>query len=315
MSERAETAGSALPDVAAASTALPAGSVLRPRARRRFAALRTVLSQPSGAIGLGIVVFHLLVALLGPLFVPYDPAQQNVDASLAAPSLEHWFGTDRLGRDVFTRTVLGGREAIVISTLSTALALAWGGLLGIFLALVGGWLDEVIMRAVDALLSLPWVLTVMIFVTALGTSTAVLIPVLGFSYGLAVVRIARSAALDFVARDFILAAQARGERKRTIVLRELLPNVRDSLAVEGAMQWSWIILGFSSLSFLGFGVAPPTPDWGLMISDARGLMAVAPWAVLWPMLALSSLVIGTNLAADAGAKVLGVDRARRARGR
>lgn len=315
MSERTDAAGAAMQNLATAPGTLTSDPAMRPRAPRRFAILRAVLSRPSGAIGVGIVAFHLLMALTGPLFVPYDPVQQNVDATLAAPSLEHWFGTDRLGRDVFTRTVLGGREAIVISTLSTALALAWGGLLGILLALVGGWLDEVVMRAVDALLSMPWVLTVMIFVTALGTSSAVLIPVLGFSYGLAVVRVARSAALDFVARDFILAAQARGERKRTIVLRELLPNVRDSLAVEGAMQWSWIILGFSSLSFLGFGVAPPTPDWGLMISDARSLMAVAPWTVLWPMLALSSLVIGTNLAADAAAKVLGIDRVRRTAGR
>jgi peptide/nickel transport system permease protein len=276
--------------------------------------LRAVLSRPSGAIGVGIVLFHLLVALAGPLFVPYDFAAQNVEVRMAPPSAEHLFGTDKLGRDVFTRTVLGGREAIVISTLSTALAMAWGGLLGIFLALVGGRLDEIVMRGVDALLSLPWVLTVMIFVVALGTSSSVLVPVLGFSYGLAVIRIARSAALDFVARDFVLSAQARGERKRTIVLKELLPNVRDSLAVEAAMQWSWIILGFSSLSFLGFGVAPPTPDWGLMISDSRGLMAVAPWTVVWPMIALSTLVVGINLAADAFAKVLGVDRTRKVPG-
>jgi peptide/nickel transport system permease protein len=311
MSERAVIARSPAPGLVVSQS----GPTGRPAGPRRFSALRAVLSRPSGAIGVGIVAFHLMVALLGPLFVPHDPALQNVDVMMAPPSFEHWFGTDRLGRDVFTRTVLGGREAIVISTLATVLAMACGGLLGIFLALVGGRLDEIAMRAVDAMLSLPWVLTVMIFVTALGTSTVVLIPVLGFSYGLAVVRIARSAALDFVARDFVLAAQARGERKRTIVLKELLPNVRDSLAVEGAMQWSWIILGFSSLSFLGFGVTPPTPDWGLMISDARGLMAIAPWTVLWPMAALSSLVIGTNLAADAFAKVLGVDRARRAPGR
>ena len=286
-----------------------------PLARYRFDILRRIVSKPSGAIGLAIVVFHLGIAISGPLFVPYDFAQQNVDVMMHPPSPDHWFGTDRLGRDVFTRTILGGREAIMISTLATALAMAWGGMLGIFLALIGGRLDEFIMRGVDAMLSLPWILTVMIFVTALGTSSAVLIPVLGFSYGLWVVRIARGAALDFVARDFILAAQARGERRRTIVLKELLPNVRDSLAVEAAMQWSWMILGFSSLSFLGFGVTPPTPDWGLMIADSRGLMAVASWTVIWPMVALSSLVIGTNLTADALAKALGVDRMRKVPGR
>jgi peptide/nickel transport system permease protein len=135
-----------------------------------------------------------------------------------------------------------------------------------------------------------------------------LIPILGFSYGLSVIYIARAAALDFVARDFVLAAQARGHARTTILIREILPNVRDSLAVQGAMQWSWLLLGIASLSFLGLGVAPPTPDWGLMIADGRGVMQTAPWAVLWPMAMLSSLIVGVNLAADAFAKALGVDR-------
>ena len=148
----------------------------------------------------------------------------------------------------------------------------------------------------------------MIFITAMGNNTTVLVLVLGITYGFSVVRVARSAALDFVARDFILAAQARGQGKFDIVWTELMPNVRDSLAVETAMQWSWMILGFSSLSFLGMGVAPPNPDWGLMISDARGTMAAAPWSIVAPMVALSSLVIGINLVADAVAKSLGVDR-------
>ena len=148
-------------------------------------------------------------------------------------------------------------------------------------------------------------------VAVLGTGTASLIPVLGFSYGLSVVYLARAATLDFVARDFVLAAQARGQSRWTIVSRELFPNVRDSLAVQGAMQWSWIFLAVSSLSFLGMGVAPPTPDWGQMISDARGIMQLAPWALIWPMVALSSLVIGMNLLVDAWARTLGVNRMKR----
>lgn len=226
----------------------------------------------------------------------------------------HLFGTDRLGRDVFSRTLLGGREAMLITTLSTVFAMAWGGVLGVLVALVGGKLDAVVMRIVDALVSVPWILLVMLFVTALGTGTAALVPVLGFSYGLSVVYLARSAALDFVTRDFVLAAQARGESQWTIASRELLPNVRDSLAVQGAMQWSWIFLAVSSLSFLGMGVAPPTPDWGQMISDSRGIMRTAPWTVIWPMFFLSSLIIGINMAIDAWAKVLGIDRVQRAPG-
>jgi peptide/nickel transport system permease protein len=261
-----------------------------------------------------IVGLHLAVALAAPLIVPQDPAFQDAGAMLQSPSLTHWFGTDRLGRDVFSRTLLGGREAMLIATIATVIAMVWGSTLGILVALIGGRTDAVVMRFVDALMSIPWILLVMLFVAALGSSSAALVPVLGFSYGLSVVYLARAAALDFVARDFVVAAQARGHSRWSIAVTELLPNVRDSLAVQAAMQWSWILLAVSSLSFLGMGVAPPTPDWGQMIADARGIMQRAPWALIWPMLALSSLVIGMNLAVDAWARVTGVERNRRVPG-
>lgn len=272
------------------------------------AAVAAVLRQPSGAVGVTVVVVHLLIALCAPVIVPHDPAAQDAAAILQPPSLMHLFGTDRLGRDVFSRTLLGGREAMLISTLSAMFAMAWGAVLGIIVALAGGWLDAAIMRVVDAMAAIPWILLVMLFVVGLGSGTAALIPLLGFSYGLSVVYLARSAALDFVTRDFVLAAQARGESRWTVATREVFPNIRDSLAVQGAMQWSWIFLAISSLSFLGMGVAPPTPDWGQMISDARGIMRSAPWTVIWPMIFLSSLIIGVNLSVDAWAKALGVGR-------
>lgn len=276
--------------------------------------LRDVWAQRSGRIGMVIVGLHLAVALAAPLIVPQDPAFQDAGAMLQSPSLTHWFGTDRLGRDVFSRTLLGGREAMLIATIATVIAMVWGSTLGILVALIGGRTDAVVMRFVDALMSIPWILLVMLFVAALGSSSAALVPVLGFSYGLSVVYLARAAALDFVARDFVVAAQARGHSRWSIAVTELLPNVRDSLAVQGAMQWSWILLAVSSLSFLGMGVAPPTPDWGQMIADARGIMQRAPWALIWPILALSSLVIGMNLAVDAWARVTGVERNRRVPG-
>jgi peptide/nickel transport system permease protein len=275
---------------------------------RRGSVLRAVLSQPSGAIGATLVMCHVALALLSPHILPYDPIAQSADMILQAPSLSHPLGTDRLGRDILSRTMLGGREAMLIATLATFVAMIWGTAVGLFLALVGGRTDTYAMRIVDALSSIPGILIVMIFVAALGVGPAALIPILGFSYGLGVIYIARAAALDFVARDFVLAAQARGHARVTILIREIMPNVRDSLAVQGAMQWSWLLLGIASLSFLGLGVAPPTPDWGLMIADSRGVMQTAPWAVLWPMAMLSSLIVGVNLAADAFAKALGVDR-------
>lgn len=276
--------------------------------------LRDVWAQKSGRIGMVIVGLHLAVALAAPMIAPQDPALQDAGAMLQSPSLTHWFGTDRLGRDVFSRTLLGGREAMLIATIATIIAMVWGSTLGILVALIGGRTDAIVMRFVDALMSIPWILLVMLFVAALGSSSAALVPVLGFSYGLSVVYLARAAALDFVARDFVVAAQARGHSRWSIAVTELLPNVRDSLAVQGAMQWSWILLAVSSLSFLGMGVAPPTPDWGQMIADARGIMQRAPWALIWPMLALSSLVIGMNLAVDAWARVTGVEHNRRVPG-
>ena len=174
--------------------------------------------------------------------------------------------------------------------------------LGIIVAPAGGWHDAAIMRVVDAMAAIPWILLVMLFVVGLGSGTAALIPVLGFSYGLSVVYLARNAALDFVTRDFVAAAQARGESRWTVAIREVFPDIRDSLAVQGAMQWSWIFPAISSPSFLGMGEAPPAPDWGQMIWDARGIKRSAPWTVIWPMIFLSSLIIGVKLAVDAWAK-------------
>ena len=276
--------------------------------------LRVVLAQRSGRIGFVIVCLHLAAAVAAPMIAPQDPTHQDAAAMLQSPSLAHWFGTDRLGRDVFSRTLLGGREAMLIATLATVIAMAWGSALGLLAALIGGRADAIVMRFVDAMMSIPWILMVMLFVAALGSSSVALVPVLGFSYGLSVVYLARAATLDFVTRDFVVAAQIRGHSRWSIAATELLPNVQDSLAVQGAMQWSWILLAVSSLSFLGMGVAPPTPDWGQMIADARGIMQRAPWALIWPMLALSSLVIGMNLAVDAWARATGVDRNRRVPG-
>lgn len=256
-----------------------------------------------------IMLIHLVIALIAPAVIPYDPAAQSAARAFQPPSLEHPFGTDQLGRDVFSRVLMGGQTALAVTLISSALAILWGGMVGIALGLIGGRLDELIMRLVDALLAIPWLLFLLLIVSILGKNNTVLIVVLTFFYGLPAIRIVRAGTLDFVARDFIAAARVRGEPTLTIVRRELLPNVLDILLVEGAMQWSWMLLGFSSLSFLGFGVQPPTPDWGLMISDNTRTFSLYPWATFYPLIALSSLIIGINLAADALAKALGLDRA------
>ncbi len=277
-----------------------------------FEVIKTMASKPSGLIGLIILVFHVTLAITSPLYVPYDFKAINPSIMLQPPSSEYWFGTDSLGRDVFTRTILGGRTALTVTFFGSLIALLWGGALGIFCGLVGGKIDDVVMRIIDAFLSIPWILAMLLIVSLLGTSTVVLIPALGFFYGKGIVRVARAATHDVIAKDFITSAKARGHGNMSIIWNEILPNVRDAVMVEGAMRWSWMLLGFSSLSFLGFGVSPPTPDWGLMISNARGLMSFAYWSVLAPIFGLSSLIIGINLTADAFAKALGIDRSTKA---
>ena len=275
-------------------------------------ALRAMASRPSGAIGLAIVLIHLFIAVSSPWLVPFDYKAISSLLILSPPDAVHWWGTDHLGRDVFTRTLLGGREAILVTLIATPLAVVWGGFVGIYLGLVGGKLDDVLMRLGDAFLALPWMLKRLLMIATFGTGLGVLIPTLAFFYGIPVIRIARAAAHNVVARDFVLAARARGHGRLATIRRELLPNVLDALLVEGAMRWSWMLLAFSSLSFLGFGVSPPTPDWGLMVADSRTFLAIAPWSGLFPIAALSSLIIGINLTADALAKTLGVDRAQKA---
>ena len=277
-----------------------------------YEVIKTMASKPSGLIGLSILLFHVILAITSPLYVPYDYKAIDPSLMLQVPSSEYWFGTDSLGRDVFTRTILGGRTALTVTFFGSLIALLWGGALGIFCGLVGGKIDDVVMRIIDAFLSIPWILAMLLIVSLLGTTTLVLIPALGFFYGKGIVRVARAATHDVIAKDFIVSARARGHSNLSIIWNEILPNVRDAIMVEGAMRWSWMLLGFSSLSFLGFGVSPPTPDWGLMISNARGLMSFAYWAVLAPIFGLSSLIIGINLPADAFAKALGIDRSTKA---
>lgn len=280
--------------------------------RGAAATIKALVSRPSGAVGLALLAAHIVIAVVSPLIVPYDYKQISSLLMLKPPSEAHWLGTDHLGRDILTRTLLGGREALFATAIATPIAVVWGGFLGMLFGLVGGRLDDTAMRLVDAVLSLPKILFVLTAAAVLGSTPVVLIPMLAFFYGVPVIRVARAATQDVVARDFVTAARARGHSRLTIIGRELLPNVRDVLLVEGAMRWSWMLLTFSSLSFLGFGVAPPTPDWGLMIKDASGFMAFAPTGVLAPIVALSSLIIGINLTADALAKTLGVDRAQKA---
>jgi len=266
----------------------------------------------SGKIGFFLIVFHIALALLSPYIVealPADPFTREAGRN-AQPSLQYPFGGDEQGRDVFTRTLLGGRTLLLVTIFGTAMAMTWGSTVGILMGFLGGRIDDIFMRLIDAFLAIPWLLFLLLIVGIVGTDPWIQMLTLGFFYGIPAVRVARAATLDYVTREFVLSARARGEKKWTIMFRELLPNVTDILLVEGAMRWSWMMLAFISLSFLGFGVPPGggRTDWGLMISLSRRIMSLQPWATFGPIIFLSSLIIGINLFADALAKALGLDR-------
>ena len=262
----------------------------------------------SAWIGCICLAIHLLIAVCAPLIAPYAPTAIDTNNAFQSPSFHHLFGTDRYGRDILSRVMYGGQVALVISLVSAVLSVIIGGAIGVTVAYIGGISDEITMRIIDALISIPGILLLLVIVTGLGTGTWVIIVAMVLSYMPSVVRVIRATAQEYVPRDFILAARLRGERVSDIVAVELLPNILDVLLVEFAMRASWIVLSVSGLSFLGFGVNPPTPDWGLMISDNRAVLAISPWGTLFPMIAVATLVVALNVVSDEIAKYFGIDR-------
>lgn len=274
----------------------------------RATTLRTVLASRTARIGLALVALHVLVAIVAPLLTPYSPVTNDPDAALLGPTPAHWAGTDALGRDILTRVLYGGQYALLVSLAATICAVTLGTAVGCAAALKRGWLDGLVMRALDAVLAVPTIIALLVVVAVLGAGPLVIVLAVTVLYAPQVVRVVRAAALNVAPLDYVTAARARGERTLSILVREVLPNVADVVAVEFAIRASWVVLLISSLSFLGFGANPPTPDWGLMIAENRTAMVVVPAATLAPILALATLVLGLNLAADGLAKAWGVDR-------
>jgi len=228
-----------------------------------------------------------------------------VGEPLSPPSLEHLFGTDQLGRDVFSRAICGTRIDLGLSLAASAAAIFLGGVLGLLAGYVRGWVDNIVMRIVDTLISLPPLILALLVVSALRGSALLLVGTVVFVYTPRVSRVARGAALDVMTEDFVAVATARGESAWSIAIRELLPNVLGVLLVEFAVRFGFAVIMIGSLSFLGVGLQPPTPEWGLMISESRNAMAVAPWTVLFPALMMASLVVAVNIIAEAVARALG----------
>jgi peptide/nickel transport system permease protein len=258
----------------------------------------------------GFVALIALAALCAPLFPLPDPIRQDVANRLAGPMTGSWLGRDEFGRDVLSRLLWGGRVAMLVAFAAGAFAVLGGTLLGLAAAHRRGSFDDVVMRLVEMKLAVPTILFVAIFVTGFGQSVPVLIVAVGIIQMMGVVRTTRAAGIVLMEQGYVRAAQRNGESGATIILRELLPNVADLMAVEFALRASSALLLVSALSFLGLGISPPTPDWGLMVEDGMALLESEPALVLAPALGIATLVLGINLAAEELADALGLDAAR-----
>jgi len=265
---------------------------------RWASALEAVRRAPTLAVGALMLLTWVVTALGAQWIAPYTAVQLNLQAVLAAPSAAHWFGTDQYGRDVLSRVLYGGFYALSIAPAATLLGLVLGGAIGLVTAYFGCWVDEVVMRLLDAVMAFPIVVLALLALTALGPSLVNVIMVIGFVFAPLIARTVRAAALAEVRKEYVQAARLRGEHLPYILLREILPNVKGPLVVEGTIRLGYAVFTSATLGFLGLGVQPPTPDWGLMVSDNRNMLTTAPWTVLFPALAIAFVVVAISLLAD-----------------
>ena len=258
----------------------------------------------SGAVGVSIVVFVVVVAIFGRYFAPYDP-NVPVTAPLSPPSSHYLLGTDFLGRDVFSRLLYGGRSVITLAALATGL----GYLIGMSVGLIAGFsrsrIDPVLMRSVDVMLAFPPLLFLLVLISGAGTGVEVLVIGVAVIQAPGISRIVRTATLEVSVRGYVEAAIARGERSYAVIVREVLPNIMAPVLVDSGLRFTYSILIIASVNFLGLGLQPPASDWALMISDNRQYIAIQAWAVLAPAAMIALLTIGINLTGDAIARSLG----------
>jgi peptide/nickel transport system permease protein len=286
-----------------ADVPLAAPSVSR-KARLREVGIGLLRSKTFmiGAIVLGFWIFD---AIFWPLFVPHDPINdQNLGATLHGPSGTYWFGTDDLGRDVFSRVLAGASSVLTIAPAATALGLLGGITIGLVSGYYRGIIDDALMRVVDALLAFPLLIIGVLVLTVLGSSETNVILVIAIVFTPLIARTIRSAVLVERDREYVAAARLLGARGPFIMVREILPNITGPIVVEATVRLGYAIFTVASLAFLGLGIQRPSPDWGLTISLERAFLQIAPWVVLFPALALATLVVALNFVADGLKEVL-----------
>ena len=291
---------------AAVEGTLPEAAVLQ--RRPWLGILRRALRLARTRIGLAIVGIIVAIAVFGPLIAPHSPTE-FVAIPNSGPSSKAIFGADALGRDVWSRFLHGGLTVLWLSVAATVLGVVVGVVVGLVAAYSRNWLDDVLMRGNDVVLAFPQIVLVLLAVSAIGPKLWLIVLTVGITHAPRVARVMRGAAQEVVERDFVKAAEAVGEKRARIVFAEVLPNVTTPLLVELGLRMTYSIGLVAAISFLGFGLQPPTADWGLMINENRLSITVQPWAVALPILAIGLLTVGTNLVTDGIARAaIGIDR-------
>jgi peptide/nickel transport system permease protein len=287
----------------AADPALPPGTLTpnlgESTSEARRETLNQILHSKTVWIGSIILLFWVFCAIFGYKIVPYDPFETHTLDKHKPPTGEHWFGTDNLGRDVFSRVIVGARAILVIAPIATIIATILGTSLGLIMGYFRGWVDDILSRLLEAILSLPLVVVSLVVLAAVGTSDVTVIVVIGLVFTAPIARTVRAAVLTESDLDYVTAAQLRGERAPFILFREILPNVTAPILVEFTIRIGYAVFTIATLAFLGFGPAPPSPDWGAQLQEAYPYISAGYWwESLFPAIAVASLVVAINLISD-----------------
>ncbi len=275
----------------------PLDSRLEKRQARRER-LRLLIRRPGFVIGTVILVWWIICAIGGDAITPYNPITSFSTPS-QPPSTEHWMGTDALGRDVLSRVMAGARDVLIAAPIAAIIGVTLGTIIGLVMGYYRGWVDEVTSRLVEALLSIPLILVALLVVTSLGSSKATVIGTVAILFTPIVARTVRAAVLAESQLDYVTSARLRGESGTFVMTREILPNINGVVVVELTVRIGYAVFTIATLSFLGAGIQPPSPDWGLTIKENYGFIQAGQWwSTLFPAMAIASLVIATNLVAD-----------------
>jgi peptide/nickel transport system permease protein len=291
----------------------PSGTTLGPTSAAAVSAAargtrppwRLLLRKPTFLVGAAVIVFWIICAIFGHAIAPYDPLAQQLLGTNAPPSGAHWFGTDPLGRDVLSRVIVGARSILIIAPLATILGTILGTALGLAMGYFGGTFDLLSSRFVEAVLALPSFIIAILFIVALGSSAVTLIVVIGLVFTPLIARTVRAAVLAERQLDYVPASRLLGENPARVMFGEILPNVVPAILVEFTVRLGYAVFTVATLSFLGLGIHPPTPDWGGDIAANYGYLTAGYWwQVLFPALAIASLVIAVILVTDSVEQVL-----------